>query len=66
MSERLKYVSHEYQARLDALAERLCTPERFGHTAVSQMVLVFGSEMGSTSVADSLLEDTVEFPAIEE
>lgn len=65
MSERLKYVSPEYQARLDALAKRLCTPERFGKHAVGQMVLVFESDMGNTSVQDSLLEDTVEFPAIE-
>ncbi len=66
MSERLKYVSPEYQARLDHLAETLVTQRRFGGVATSQMVLVFDSEMGSTSVADSLLEDTVEFPAIEE
>lgn len=29
MSEKLKYVSIEYQKQLDDLAETLCTPERF-------------------------------------
>lgn len=38
MSERLQYVSPEYQARLDALAELLCTPERFGKVAVQDSV----------------------------
>lgn len=66
MAEKLKYVSPEYQAQLERLAETLCTPERFGKVAVGQMVLVFESDMGNTEVLDSLLPDTVEFPAVEE
>lgn len=38
MSEQLKHVSPEYQAQLDALAERLCTPERFGKVATAQVI----------------------------
>ncbi len=57
MSERLKYVSPEYQAQLDRLAETLVNPERYGRTATAQMVLVFDSEMGSTSVAETLLDN---------
>jgi hypothetical protein len=64
MAEGLKYVSPEYQERLDRLAETLCNPERFGRTAVGQLVMVFDSEMGSTSVQDTLFDDTVEFPAV--
>ena len=57
MSEKLKYVSPEYQAQLDELAERLVTPERFGELVIGQLVLFEHS---------SDLEDTVEFPAIQE
>ncbi len=34
MSEKLKYVSPEYQAQLEALAETLCDPRRFGEVAL--------------------------------
>lgn len=56
MSEKLKYVSPEYQAQLDELAERLVTPERFGELVVGQLVLF---------ERNSDLEDTVEFPAVQ-
>lgn len=39
MAEQLKYVSPEYQARLDRLAETLVTSRRFGGVAVNQLVL---------------------------
>lgn len=39
MQEKLKYVSPEYQERLDRLAELLCTPERLGETAMGQLIL---------------------------
>lgn len=55
MSERLKYVSPEYQAQLDDLAETLVTARRFGAAPVAQMVLVFDSEMGSTKVRENLV-----------
>lgn len=38
MSERLKYVSPEYQAQLDALAETLVTARRFGKAALDDTV----------------------------
>lgn len=38
MSERLQYVSPEYQAKLEQLAETLCTPERFGRVALQDTV----------------------------
>ncbi len=38
MGEQLKYVSPEYQARLDRLAETLVTQRRFGEIAVSETV----------------------------
>lgn len=47
MSEQLKYVSPEYQARLDRLAETLVTSRRFGEIAVSDTVqLAFDIEVG--------------------
>jgi hypothetical protein len=36
--EKLKYVSPEYQAQLDRLAETLCTRERFAPT-IGQLAL---------------------------
>jgi hypothetical protein len=60
MSERLKYVSPEYQAQLDALAETLVTSRRFGR------VVLYASEMGTTTAPAPMLEDTVEFPAVQE
>lgn len=57
MSEKLKYVSPEYQAQLDALAERLCTPERFGQLALDGCVQLSFDDLG---------EDTIEFPAVKE
>lgn len=38
MSERLKYVSPEYQDRLDRLAETLVTQRRFGRVALEDTV----------------------------
>lgn len=38
MAERLKYVSAEYQERLEALANLLVTPERFGRVALADTV----------------------------
>jgi hypothetical protein len=38
VSERLKYVSPEYQERLERLAETLVTPERFGKVALADTV----------------------------
>ncbi len=56
MSERPKYVSPEYQAQLDALAETLVTPERFGQLALD----------GSVQLSfDDHLEDTQEIPVVE-
>ena len=54
MSEKLKYVSPEYQAQLDALAETLVTARRFGSTALEDTVefeplVLFDSEMGITT-----------------
>lgn len=47
MAEQLKYVSPEYQARLDDLAGTLM--KRFGGVAVgSEPTVLFESEMGST------------------
>lgn len=53
MSERLKYVSPEYQAQLDALAETLVTARRFGSAALEDTVefeplVLFESGMGDT------------------
>ncbi len=62
--ERKPYVSPEYQQRLDNLAHTLVTSRRFGY------VVLNSSEMGTTTASahlmDSLLEDTVEFPAIQD
>lgn len=38
MSERLKYVSPEYQERLDNLADLLVTQRRFGQVALDDTV----------------------------
>ena len=38
MSERLKYVSPEYQEQLDRLAETLVTQRRFGQVALDDTV----------------------------
>ena len=38
MAEQLKYVSPEYQDRLDRLAETLVTSRRFGQMAVADTV----------------------------
>lgn len=38
MAEQLKYVSPEYQARLDRLAETLVTSRRFGQVALDDTV----------------------------
>lgn len=38
MSERLKYVSPEYQSQLDHLAETLVTAKRFGGVALDDTV----------------------------
>lgn len=54
MSEALKYVSPEYQVQLDHLAETLVTARRFGQ------VVLYASEMGSTTASARLLEDTAE------
>lgn len=40
MSEKLKYVSPEYQERLEKLADRLVTERRFGKVAVEDTVEV--------------------------
>lgn len=49
MAEQLRYVSPEYQDRLDRLAETLVTSRRFGHIAVEdtvEMQLSFDIEVG--------------------
>ena len=49
MSEQLKYVSPEYQERLDNLAELLVTQRRFGKVALDdtvEMQLSFDIEVG--------------------
>jgi hypothetical protein len=53
----MKYVSPEYQAQLDKLAETLCTPERYGKVAqdLGQLVL-FSSDMGNTTIAVELAD----------
>ena len=57
MAEQPKHYSPEYYARLEELAERLVTPERFGKVALD----------GSVQLSfDSELEDTQEFPAVTE
>lgn len=56
MSERLKYVSPEYQAQLEALAETLCTPERFGKIALEdtvEMQLTFDLEAENGTATES-------------
>jgi hypothetical protein len=57
MERELKYVSPEYKARLDNLAELLVTSRRFGR------VVLYASEMGSTT-ARSWMVDTQEMPAV--
>lgn len=50
----LKYVSPEYQAQLDNLAEMLCTPERF--RPLGQLALFEEIDTSSyAEVADSLI-----------
>lgn len=53
MAEQLKYVSPEYQAQLDHLAETLVTRRRFGQIALEDTIefeplVLFESEMGNT------------------
>lgn len=38
MAEKLKYVSPEYQERLDKLAELLVNPQRYGEVATAQVI----------------------------
>ncbi len=38
MAEQLKYVSPEYQERLDRLAALLVNPERYGQVATAQVI----------------------------
>jgi hypothetical protein len=57
MSERLEYVSPEYQEQLDRLADRLVTQRRFGEMALDDTVEF-------PAITGFELDDTVEFPAI--
>lgn len=55
MSEKLKYVSEEYQDRLDRLAELLVTQKRFGQLALDdtvEMQLTFDLE-GNIEVGEN-------------
>lgn len=52
--EKLKYVSPEYAAQLEKLAETLCTPERFGAVAVAVAATVKQPELPFDMDDDSL------------
>ena len=55
MSERLQYVSPEYQTQLEELADRLVTRRRFGQIALDdtvEMQLAFDIEVGDGTATE--------------